>query len=205
MARTFLGGIHGEKGAVDVDTLYSEWAQSYEQEVTGAGYITPSRCAEVLRRLGAAPDAPILDFGCGTGLSGRALHDAGFTTFEGADITPAMLSEAESRPGIYSKLHLLDPEKPLPFEKTQFQHILAAGVITPDHAPPETMDSLLGLLPPGGLLVFSLNDHALSVPAFPDHVDIVVEAGLAICEVAEAGPHLPAMGIGATVYGLRKT
>ena len=47
-------------------------------------YATPVRIAAALRQM-ASPGDPILDYGCGTGLSGAALREAGFALVDGTD------------------------------------------------------------------------------------------------------------------------
>ncbi|MBT8416482.1 MAG: methyltransferase domain-containing protein, partial [Silicimonas sp.] len=88
--------------------IYANWAESYDQDVTEWGYATPGRIAMALRRSGANPDKPVLDFGCGTGLSGLALKATGFAQIDGTDISPEMIAKAEAR-GIYQHLWLSDP------------------------------------------------------------------------------------------------
>jgi len=51
--------------------VYADWAESYDADVTERGYVTPARIAEALMPLLADDDRPVLDYGCGTGLSGR--------------------------------------------------------------------------------------------------------------------------------------
>jgi len=49
-------------------------------------------------------DMKIIDFGCGTGLVGRYLHDSGFKQIVGLDISPSMLEECSIK-GVYQELH----------------------------------------------------------------------------------------------------
>ena len=146
----------------------------------------------------------MLDLGCGTGLSGVALRAAGFTAIDGADPSEKMLEAARAREGVYGALHLIDPDAPLPFAAGTYAHVVAAGVINPGHAPPETLDQALAILPAGGCLVFSLNDHALAEPEFPAAVERIAAAGVADVVFRKHGPHLPGIGLEATVHVLRK-
>ena len=57
--------------------IYAKWAASYDADLIEAGYESPKRIAEALIKF-ATLKASILDFGCGTGLSGKALCDVGF-------------------------------------------------------------------------------------------------------------------------------
>ena len=202
--RKFLDTAYGLEDAAATRSFYDDWAASYDAEIAENGYATPRRCAEALGSHADNPAAPILDLGCGTGLSGIALRAAGFTTIDGADPSEKMLEAAKAREGVYRALHRIDPDRPLPFAPGAYEHIVAAGVINPGHAPPETMDQALAILPAGGCLVFSLNDHALAEPEFPAAVERIATAELAEVVFRQHGPHLPGIGLEATVYVLRK-
>lgn len=182
--------------------FYADWAASYDAEIAENGYATPARCAEALAVHGADPAAPVLDIGCGTGLSGLALRAAGFQAVDGTDFSAEMLAGAERR-GVYRRLFQGDLAESLPAPGA-YANAVAVGVINPGHAPPETLDAVLAILPAGGLFVFSLNDHALADPSFPERVERLVADGAAELVSSEHGPHLPGIGLGATVYVLRK-
>ncbi|MEM7056780.1 MAG: class I SAM-dependent methyltransferase [Pseudomonadota bacterium] len=206
MTKKFLDDVYGEdQEPLVAEKLYDAWAASYDQEIAENGYVTPRRCAEALA--GLAPDltAPVLDFGCGTGLSGLALRSAGFSTIDGIDLSAEMLNIARGRQGVYRTLHQVVAEDGLPFAPGTHSHAIAAGVISPDHAPPDMAEQILAHLPPGGILVFSLNDHALKFPEFAGMPAEVAASGKAVLSFEERGPHLPGINLEAVVFGLTKT
>lgn len=202
--RKFLSSAYHLGATYDARTLYEEWSASYDTEIAENGYATPGRCAAALARFAADPSQPVLDYGCGTGLSGLALRMAGFTTIDGLDVSPPMIRQAEARTGVYRQTVLGSLPDPLASVTGAYANAAAVGVISTGHAPPATVDALLAMLPPGGCLVLSLNDHALAVPEFPSKVEEVVASGLADCPFREHGPHLPGIGLESTVYLLRK-
>lgn len=202
--RKFLSSAYHLGATYDARTLYEEWAASYDAEISENGYATPGRCAAALARFAADPAQPVLDYGCGTGLSGLALRMAGFTVIDGVDVSPPMIRQAAARPGVYRRTVLGSLPDPLATVPGPYANAAAIGVISTGHAPPATVDALLARLPAGGCLVFSLNDHALAVPEFPAKVEEVVASGIADCPFREHGPHLPGIGLEATVYLLRK-
>ncbi|MEM7506967.1 MAG: hypothetical protein AAF415_09470 [Pseudomonadota bacterium] len=55
--------------------------------------------------------------------------------------------------------------------------VLCIGTITPNHAPPESLDGLLRAASPGAPIVFSLRDDAAQEPAYPDRVAALTTAG----------------------------
>ena len=206
MTKKFLEDVYGEdQDPLEAEALYDAWAATYDQEIEDNGYVTPRRCAEALAGLAPNLTAPVLDFGCGTGLSGLALRSAGFTVVDGIDLSVEMLAIARARDGVYRDLHQVNVDAALPFAPGTQTHCIAAGVISPDHAPPETAEAILAHLPSGGSLVFSLNDHALSFPEFAGMPAKIASTGKATLSFEERGPHLPGINLDAVVFGLTKT
>jgi predicted TPR repeat methyltransferase len=196
----FLSKVYGARSPEDVRRLYADWAASYDAEIGEAGYATPARVAAALRAAGADPAAPVLDFGCGTGVSGAALRAAGFATVDGVDLTPEMLALAEAK-GLYRRLAVIGPDDAPP---AGYATIAAIGVIGPGAAPLAVLPRLVDALPKGGLLGFSFNDHALSEPDYAAAVPALERAGTARTVFEERGDHLPGIGVKSTVYVLEK-
>jgi predicted TPR repeat methyltransferase len=191
-------GLWTPRSPEDTRALYQDWADSYDADVTGAGYATQGRVAEALAAAGADTAAPVLDFGCGTGLSGEALQAAGFAVIDGTDISAAMLDVAAQK-ALYRSLWVSEPGAPVP---QGYAAIVATGVVSLGAAPPETLDTLIAALPPGGLLAFSYNDATL---AAVDYGAALQRAGEHASMVSEAyGPHLSDKEMGSTVYVLRR-
>lgn len=201
--RRFLESAYDLPDRQAAAAFYGDWAASYDDEITRNGYATPARCAAALADRVADRRAPSLDVGCGTGLSGLALRAAGFTTLDGTDFSPEMLARAERR-GVYRRLLRGDLAEPLPVTRGICANAASVGVVSPGHTPPETVAAVLDVLPAGGCLALSLNDHALAEPAFPSKIDELVSAGRVELRFHEHGSPLPGIGLEATVYVLRK-
>lgn len=182
---------------------YQKWASSYDSEVASHGYITPTRVAEALWSKLPEPQTPILDYGCGTGLSGQALRTAGFEVIDGIDPTPRMLEEAESK-GVYRQLSSFEISNPNPVNAGAYKAIAAIGVISVGAAPPETFDTLMKALPKGGLLAFSFNDHTLKDYSYTCRLNDWLDMGAARLLFREYGPHLPGMDLKSDVYIVEK-
>ena len=76
---------------------YARWAETYDAEIgIEKGYRQPERCASALVSHGLINDALILDIGCGTGLSGLALRQAGYKRIDGCDLSLEMLTKAKA-------------------------------------------------------------------------------------------------------------
>ncbi len=95
--KTFLDKTYKTSGDDAMQALYDDWADSYEAEVGENGYATPARLARALAQLSQDKSQPILDYGCGTGLSGQALAEEGFATIDGMDPSTGMLAQCRKR------------------------------------------------------------------------------------------------------------
>ncbi|MCA8868052.1 MAG: class I SAM-dependent methyltransferase [Rhodobacteraceae bacterium] len=201
----FLNRLYYIRNHDQARDLYQNWAKTYDQEIIGNDYATPHRCARALADLLQDKAAPVLDIGCGTGLSGIALRECGFLTIDGCDFSPEMLKIAAARPGLYRRLWEVDVENPLPFAPGSYAAITAVGVLASDHAPAGMIDDVLQSLTKGGLFVFSLNDHTLQDPSFEARIAENVDTGFARLLFKEHGPHLPGIDLKSTVYVLEKS
>ena len=177
--------------------VYTDWADRYDADVKERGYVTPARIAEALARF-IEPGRTILDFGCGTGLSGLALKAVGLGPLHGSDITEAMVDLAEEK-DIYEKLWTSQPGDAPP---DGYAAIVATGVVSLGAAPPEPFDRLLDALAPGALLAMSFNDPTLEDGSY----DARLEARADDFETLfrEHGPHLTGAEMGADVMVLRR-
>ena len=145
----------------ETQEIYRTWAENYDQDVTDWGYATPARVAMALRLSGANVEKGVLDFGCGTGLSGMALAAVGFQVIDGTDISPEMLAQAEAR-GAYRQVWLGEPGSLGHIGAGDYPTISACGVISLGAAPPETLEMLAGAMSHGNYLGFSYNDATLA-------------------------------------------
>ena len=109
--------------------------------------------------------ASILDAGCGTGNMGQVLHQMGYESLEGLDPSAGMLAIAQ-RKGVYKALHKLFLAAHVDLPHEGYDAIVAAGVLTHGHAPPESLDGILKLTKPGGTIIFSLSEIASNEMGF---------------------------------------
>ncbi|MCP4820576.1 MAG: methyltransferase domain-containing protein [Shimia sp.] len=198
MTRKFLDNVYEHIGE-GVEAFYDKWAATYEAEVGENGYVTPTRCARLLAAHLPDLSAPVLDFGCGTGLSGLALRAEGLSALDGMDLSSEMLTKAYGK-GIYRALQQIPDNAPPPFEAGDYAAIAAIGVIGPGAAPLDVFDTLTAKLTPGALLVLSFNDHALQDPTYEAKIATHVDNGTLRVLEQEHGQHLPARNINSTVY-----
>lgn len=203
MTEKFLDKVYEARDAGSTRKLYDDWSASYEAEVAENGYVTPGRCAKALASTMSDKSAAVLDFGCGTGLSGLALSMEGFTTLDGLDLSKDMLALAEDKQ-IYRKLDQIEADAPLPVSPGDYQAIAAIGVIGAGAAPISVFHSLMQALSPGGQLVLSFNDHALADPSNEAAINEWTDCGSARLLFKEYGPHLAKMNLKSCVYIIEK-
>lgn len=203
MAEKKLDDVYGLDSPEATMEFYEGWAGSYDMELAENGYATPGRCARALRQRVEDPATPLLDFGCGTGLSGAAFAEAGFTTIDGMDPSEAMLDRAREK-DVYRKLDVMDVDDPAPVAPESYPIIAAVGVIGAGAAPLSTFGMLMEGLQRDGLLVLSFNDHTLNEPGAKATLNEWLDLGAARLLFSEHGPHLPKEGLESTVYVIEK-
>lgn len=202
---TFLDDVYALEEDADSRAFYDRWADSYDRELADNGYVTPDRCAKALIACGADTSAPVLDVGCGTGLSGEALCAHGFTLIDGCDLSEGMLARAKARKGVYRHLFAADLSDDPAIEPGRYTTLMASGVLAAGHIPATAIDALIALLPKGGLFGFSLNDHTLKDPAWMARVMENIDGGGVRLRFSEHGVHLPGIDLMSTVYVLEKS
>jgi len=190
----FLGTAYDlETGEQTLDH-YQRWAGTYDQEVgVDNGYAQPARCAAALARVAGSCDH-VLDVGCGTGLSGVALRDAGFTRLDGCDFSPPMLERA-AETGVYRRLFEADLNAGLNIDGDAYDHAVAVGVFSFGHIRPDALREVLRVVRAGGAVVVGVNDHFWEVGELPAELDAIEADGLASVASREHGEHLPGAAI----------
>lgn len=202
MTRDVTKGLWKPKSQDEIQRLYADWADSYDKDVTDWGYATPARVAHALRGHLGDLSLPVLDFGCGTGLSGMALHLAGFDVIDGTDVSPEMIAKCQKHE-FYRTLWHAEPG-PLDVPVGAYAAVAATGVVSLGAAPPETLDMVLDVLMPGGLLGFSFNDPTLEDATYMAALSAAQESGKAQLIYEDYGDHLPGKGLKSMVYVLER-
>ncbi|MDQ3922995.1 MAG: class I SAM-dependent methyltransferase, partial [Actinomycetota bacterium] len=134
--------------------LYDSWAEDYERRILSYGYSTPAVAAGVFCRY-VEPEggAVVLDAGTGAGIMGDVLAPLGYRDLVGIDISAGLLELARKK-GAYKDLHQMELGKRLDLPTDAFSAVVATGVFTAGHAPPESFDELIRVTRPGGHMIF---------------------------------------------------
>ncbi len=167
-------------------SYYNKWATKYDDDVGSHGYGLPQMMVATLaeaagRHASVAwardPNSIILDAGCGTGLVGVALAEAGYRTIDGVDIAADMVDVARER-GVYRNLEGdIDLTCPPPKMAGSADIVTVGGVFTLGHVPPETLANVAGLVRAGGLLITSVRRAYLQQTSYHDVSEFLIERG----------------------------
>ncbi len=178
----------------DIRQLYDRWAGDYDRNLAAWGYEAPAVAAARLRVLagGAVSDLTVLDVGCGTGLTGRALQAACFSIVDGVDLSEASLAEAE-KGGIYRRLTAVDFTRlPTAIGENAYDALFCVGVLSYLPDTEAVCREFCRLTKPGGAIlltqrsdIFAERDDAKAFAALEaaGHWQIV--------EITEPMPYLP--------------
>ena len=201
--KQYLNNAYDLASAGQTKDLDRDWAATYDAEITENGYASPRRTAQALVGAGARLDAPLLDIGCGTGVSGLFLRDAGFTQLHGSDFSPEMIALARDKQ-IYDEIFTADLHRPFDFVNTVYQTIAAIGVLAPGHAQPDIIPAVMKLLPAGGLFAFSMNDHTMNDPGYESEIHRLVMGREIRIRWKDYGDHLPKINLQSMIVVLEK-
>ncbi|MEM9277913.1 MAG: class I SAM-dependent methyltransferase [Pseudomonadota bacterium] len=193
------------KDTDETRAMYDRWAKVYDRDLETSEYRQPARCAEALSSQLKSKDATVLDVGCGTGLSGLALSQAGFQQIDGCDLSEGMLEKA-GQLDVYGRLFACDLNKPpLDVADEQYDAITAVGVFSFGHIMPDAVDELLRVIKPDGIIIIGLNDHYYEEGSLTDKLEALEAAGSLEILSREHGDHIPANDLKGWVITLQKT
>lgn len=177
---TILGSMD-ELSPRAVASTYDSIAGRYQELVQKAGYVLPEAMARRFRALadsmGIDPADSIVDAGCGNGLSGIALRDAGFTAVYGLDLSPGLIAQVPEDlyrsfdgEGIIEASLTNVPER----YWGQFHHVFSAGTI--GHTATIDLEGIVKLGRKGGIVAFSIREHSLG--RYHDAIDALRRKGI---------------------------
>jgi len=143
----------------DKRKLFDHWANTYDHDlVHELGYVADAEACRYLVERIADPGGRILDAGCGTGLVGRRLFNAGYHELHGSDFSAEMLEQA-AKTGVYKTLKQHDLTCPLP-GTMQFDAVIAVGVFAFNVPNASHLVHLTRVLAPDGLAFVTVNGKA---------------------------------------------
>ena len=123
--------------------------------------------SETLKSYGARH---ILDIGCGTGLTGKALLECGDWVLHGLDVSREMLDQADEK-GIYDELILADLNKPLAIADHTYAGAISSGTFTHGHVRADALCEISRVLRPGAPFAFTVHSEFWDKSGFPETLD----------------------------------
>lgn len=157
--------VYGARTPEELSAAYAAWAASYDAETAALGYSLPFLIAAWVARHVPAGEGPLLDAGCGTGLSGPSLKALGYHDIAGLDLSADMLAIAASR-RTYGELKQAELGGALPWPDGHFRAFFSAGVFTVGHARASGLRELARITRPGGHAIFTVRDKAFDSGGF---------------------------------------
>lgn len=191
-----LSGLANSESSHEVVGRYDSWVSDYENDVRSWGYTLPEQLAE--RLVAASNDRPpgrshrLLDAGCGTGLVGRALVNAGFVgDIIGIDISQQSM-RAAAADETYAALAASSISDGLPFAPASFDAVVCGGVLTYVPDTEAALREFLRLLTFDGVAVVSQRTDLWAGRGCDDVVQRLRGSGATV-EVAAPQPYLPGL------------
>ncbi len=186
---------YGARTRDDLRELYKDWAATYDADHARVGFVGHQVTAQVLARHLTRHDAArILDAGAGTGAAGEALSALGFTNIVGLDLSEDMLAVAGAK-GVYTQVMTADLSLPVDaFGVDSFDAAVLVGVFSYGQAPAETLDEIVRLVRPGGVVAFTMRTdfHTKDAMGVRSKIESLERRGIwRMLEVTDPALYLP--------------
>nr|CAB3262898.1 uncharacterized protein LOC100184865 [Phallusia mammillata] len=144
----------------DKMAVYSNWSESYEEDVFALKYTAPHQAVkmlyDVIDNYKLEENCDIIDFAAGTGLVGKCLREKGFTgSVDGQDGCDAMLRRAKQYRNTFCCI--LEPGAKLPVELTSNSYDVAtiSGALSPSQVDVDCIPIIIGAVRLGGYIVLT--------------------------------------------------
>lgn len=173
---TALDRVYASRTDEELAAAYSAWSAGYDAQTAALGYCLPFVIGGWLARHVPRDAGPVLDAGCGTGLSGPYLRALGYDAIDGLDFSAEML-ELAARRAAYRKLVQAALGSALPFADASYAAFFSTGVFTEGHAPADSLDELVRIVRPGGHAIFTVRDVVFEAAGFAAKIDALSAAG----------------------------
>lgn len=171
-----LDRVYSAQDPAELAEAYAAWSNAYDRETAASGYCLPFMIASWVARYVASDAQPLLDAGCGTGLSGPYLGALGYLDIDGLDFSEEMLALAAAR-NVYRDLRQAALGDALPWPDGYFAAFFSTGVFTEGHAPASSLDELVRVTRPGGHAIFTVRDTVLDSGGFRRKFAALEQAG----------------------------
>lgn len=184
--------------------LYNRLPGSYNSLVGVLGYRAPDLVADALAKHLTVPAPTILDAGCGTGLTAKAVRARlPEAVLDGFDLSEKMLGQA-AKTRLYRSLKPADATQALPFQQASYDAAVSSGLYTLGHVGPEALRPVLDAIKPGGLFALNIYDAAWDRLNFEKAIKELVDDGVITVRAHERATHFGRIGQTCRVVVLNK-
>lgn len=209
MGKTYLEKMYSitdTTASDEIRAIYDDWAENYDNELVAEhDYAMPMRAAEMAKKRLTDRNSNILDIGCGTGLSGIALNDMGFSNLDGCDLSENMLTLANKR-DIYGRLFTVDLlAPPMDVADGHYDLAIAVGAFATGHLGGDAVDEMIRITKKGGTIIITTNDHFYQTNILQEKFNSLQENQVISDFEAEHGDHIPGKNIGGWVFAMIRT
>jgi predicted TPR repeat methyltransferase len=180
----------GSTSSAEVKKTYDDWAASYDETLKGWDYRSPAQAAAYLRSE-IPSNAVILDAGCGTGLTGAALREAGFTgPIDGVDLSPDSLKEA-AKLDVYRSLDTANLQTlPLSVADDSYDALICIGVLTYIPDSEGVLREFARMVRSGGKVLVTQRDDVFHERSFGQTVKALTDV-FSDFDITDPQPYLP--------------
>ena len=200
----FFDKAYALKTVDETREMYDRWAKVYDRDLIEGEYQQPIRCAQALKEQTSNSEIAILDVGCGTGLSGLALREAGYKHINGCDLSQGMLDKASTL-NIYEKLFSCNlNEPPIDAKDGEYDALTAVGVFSFGHIMADAVEELLRVIKTNGIIVIGLNDHFYEEGSLTKKLKVLQNEGKLEIIKQKHGDHIPENDLKGWVITLKK-
>jgi SAM-dependent methyltransferase len=180
MAQKDIGNkvpLHTLKTTNQVRDFYNDWGseKKYDQDMLDWNYTGPKEVVDTFKVYATDKDMLIFDAGCGSGLVGKALKDAGFYKLHGADLSQILLETIQ--PSLYRRLYQVDLNEPIKIPDNTYDAVTCVGTFTYGHVKAEALDEFVRITKDGGLLCFTINEGIYGDSGFDTKLLALEESG----------------------------
>jgi predicted TPR repeat methyltransferase len=164
-ANEALDSVYSAASPQALAKAYADWAATYDGETAALGYLLPFLIVAWVTRYVPIGQGPLLDAGCGSGLTGPQLKALGYRDIAGLDLSDEMLKIAAGRDS-YNDLKQATLGERLPWPDNHFRAFFSTGVFTIGHAPASGLHDLVRITKKRGHAIFTVRDQVFESGGF---------------------------------------
>ena len=169
--------VADEDNAAHIQQIYQRWASEYDRDNDEAlGTVSQPTMVSLFGLFAENKQMHLLDVGCGTGLVGLHLRQAGFTNYDGTDLSQDMMAHAEDRG--YQRLFTGNLAQGLAVRDETYDGCLCVGVFTHGHVGPDGLHELTRITKIDGLIGFTVNEDIYLEYEFDKAIATWAEGGI---------------------------